>query len=300
MQDLGELGIILAEETGNEENMRSMKRLIKNVRRLWRAMVLVAGGMVVLTACSNDEGNKPIPVYGPQQLSFAEQFTTTTENGLTITRDESGRVTNIRAFEPGLDDVEKLMSAPASLEDIRYLFALSESNEIRLTGEGQNPAWEELPDYPQFYEAYTQYYKDVRVSGTLRVNYFGTPAGKRMSYAMGLPFIDVKDLDVMPNVTERQARQVLADYLDEARDDNWPCELNIKEYSTRRDGKIHRDVRLIYSITGPLVPNEPGVWFCTIPHYMAEVDAHSGELLYVSDFSYWPWTGLGLQLTHRL
>ena len=241
---------------------------------------------MALMACSDDgDGNKPIAVCDTSQLVYDEQQTITEENGLTIYRDESGRVTGIQAFVTGQDNMEKLMSAPTSFEDIRYLFPLSEGNEIRLVGQGENPPIGEasglgdLSDYPQYYEDYTQYYKGVPISNRCRINYFGTPQGKRMTYAMLGPFIDVKNLDPTPTITEQKARQVLADYLEVNRDDSWPCTLGIREYSTKKDGKIQRDVRLIYFVTGPYAPMEPYILYCMAPQYYAEVDAHTGQLV---------------------
>ena len=155
-------------------------------------------------------------------------------------------MTAIEAFLAGQDDLEKLMSAPTSFEDIRYLFPLSEGNEIRLVGQGENsPIGEasglgDLSHYPQYYENYTQYYKGVPIGNWCRINYFGTPQGKRMTYATWSPCIDVKNLDPTPNISEQKARQVMADYLEVDRNDSWPCEMKIREYSTKKDGKIQR------------------------------------------------------------
>lgn len=241
---------------------------------------------MALMACSdNGDGNKPIPVYNVSQLVYDEQQTKTEENGLTIYRDESGRVTAIEAFLAGQDDLEKLMSAPTSFEDIRYLFPLSEGNEIRLVGQGENsPIGEasglgDLSHYPQYYENYTQYYKGVPIGNWCRINYFGTPQGKRMTYATWSPCIDVKNLDPTPNISEQKARQVMADYLEVDRDDSWPCTLKISEFSTKKDGKIQRDVRLIYFVTGPYAPMDPDVFYFMAPRYYAEVDAHTGQLV---------------------
>ena len=266
--------------------MKTMKRLFRNVRWLLRAMLLLCCVTFVM-ACSddNDKHSKPIPLYSYNQLYYEETNTTSTENGLTITRDEAGRVVGIESFMPGDDFVEKLMSAPTSFDEIKYLFPLSEGNEIRLIGSGKNPPigensdYRDLAHYEQSYENYNQYYKNVPVSSWFRINYFITPEGKRLSYAMGSPFIDVKNLDPKPSITEQQARQVLADYLDIDSDDSWTCSLLIREYVTKKDGKIQRDIRLIYRIRGPYAPMDDNVYYITAPQYHAEVDAHTGQLL---------------------
>ena len=247
---------------------------------------------MAMTGCTGEVDNpvsKLIPIYDASQLVYNEQRTVTEENGLTIYRDESGRATGIEAFLAGQDDMEKLMGAPTSFEDIRYLFPLSEGNEIRMVGQGENPPIGEaaglgdLSHYPQYYENYTQYYKGVPIgySNRCRINYFGTPQGKRMTYATLGPFIDVKNLNPTPTISERNARQMLADYLEVDRDDSWPCELKIKEYSTKKDGKIQRDVRLIYIVTGPYAPQDPDVFYYMAPHYYAEVDAHTSQLVLI-------------------
>lgn len=243
---------------------------------------------MALMACSDDGyGNKLIPIYDASQLVYNEQGTITEENGLTIRRDESGRVVVVEAFLAGQDDMEKLMNAPTSFEDIRYLFPLSEGNEIRMVGQGEYPPIGEaaglgdLSHYPQYYENYTQYYKGVPIGNISRINYFGTPQGKRMTYAMFGAFIDVRNLDPTPTISEQKARQLLADYLEVDRDDSWPCELKIKEYSTKKDGKIQRDIRLIYIVTGPYSPQDPNVFYYMAPHYYAEVDAHFGQLVLI-------------------
>lgn len=262
--------------------MESLKRMFKNVRRLLQAMLLMVCLTFVLTACDDDsDSTKLDPIQAPFVVD--EKFTTTVENGMTITRDESGRVTGVYTFRPAEDGIDKLMNAPTSFEDISYLFQLSEGNEVRLERTWENPAWEGLPDFPQYGEVYRQYYKGVQVApGDSQLNYFITPQGKRMQSAY-FSIIDVKDLNVKPNITEKRARQVLADYLDVERDDSWGCQLWIREYSSRKeDGKIQRDIRLTYFITGPYAPMEPDVWYCMAPRYYAEVDAHSGELIRVN------------------
>lgn len=239
----------------------------------------------LLMACSSDNDNtQSTPLY--DNFVVDEQYTTTQENGLTICRDESGRVTTIDVLQAWQDDynfLETLKKAPTSFEDISYLFPLSEGNEIRLTSTSENPALKEYPDYPQYFEYYSQYYKDVHVVGyAKRIHYFLMPEGKRMSYAIFGPVIDVRNLDTKPGITEKQARQVMADYLKVKRDDSWPCQLQIKEYSTRKDGKIQRDVRLIYSIEGPLAPTDPNVYYYMAPQYHAAIDAHTGQLITIS------------------
>ena len=50
--------------------MRNMKRHIKNVRRLWQTMMLVACGMLVLTACSDDDDASVKEYDSEYQIKF--------------------------------------------------------------------------------------------------------------------------------------------------------------------------------------------------------------------------------------
>lgn len=264
--------------------MKNWKRTFKNLWRLWRALMLL-GCVTMVWACSSDDDDivKHNPYYKFSQLSFEEEYTTKMENGLNITRDESGRVEYIVLPEMEGDLAEKLKNAPTSFDDIKHLFPLSEGNEIRLIEEGQMGDYEEYPGYHQYYQRFQQYYKNVPIqAGIGYINYFANAEEKRMSYGWFGPFINVKDINPTPNISEKQARQKLADELNEERNDNWHCELQIREYSTRKEGKIQRDIRLIYAVTGPYLPSEPGVYYCMAPQYYAEIDAHTGQLLVIS------------------
>ena len=261
--------------------MKNWKRTFKNLWRLWRALMLL-GCVTMVWACSSDDDNivKHNPYYKFSQLSFEEEYTTKMENGLNITRDESGRVTYIGLPQTEGNLAERLKNAPTSFDEIKHLFPLSEGNEIRLIDEGQLGPYEEYPDYQQYDQKYQQYYKNVPIqTGISYIFYFTNAEEKRMSYGWFGPFIDVKDINPTPNISEKQARQMLADELNQERNDNWPCELKIREYSTRKEGKIQRDIRLIYAVTGPIIPTEGNIYFCNPPHYYAEIDAHTGQLL---------------------
>ena len=263
--------------------MKNWKRTIKNIWRLWRAMLLL-GCMTMVWACSNDDDDslKFNPYYQYSQLAIDEQFTNKVENGLNITRDESGRVIFIGLTQIEGDLAEKLKNAPTSFDDIKHLFPLSEGNEIRVIDEGQMGSYEEYPDYHQYFQKFQQYYKNVPIqTGMGYIYYFANAEGKRLSYGWFGPFIDVKNLNPTPTISEKQARQVLADELNEKRNDKWPCELQIREYSTRQEWKLRRDIRLIYAVTGSMIPTKPGIYYCQSPRYYAEIDAHTGQLLVI-------------------
>ena len=266
--------------------------------RIWVTAALIM--TAVITGCSTENGegideqkmeNVPVDSSFIEPVDsghLQEVYVTSRENNLIVARDESGRVTYVEAFSAGQDNLEKLMKAPSSFEDISFLFPMSEGNEIKLTRTGDNPpigdypGLGELADYPQYFEDYTQYYKGVPVVGNMkRINYFMTPEGKRMSVAIFGPVVDVNNLNTLPSISEQQARQVLADYLDVKADDSWPCELQIREFSTKKDGKIQRDVRLVYHIEGPLAPMDPNVYYFMAPRYYATIDAHTGLLIAV-------------------
>ena len=104
-----------------------------------------------------------------------------------------------------------------------------------------------------------------------------------MSYAFTESFIDIKDLDPIPEITEQKAKQILANYLNVDRDDTWPCKLYINEYSSRKNGLVVRDQRLVYCIEGPYAPGDPNVMYFTAPRYHAQIDAHTGELIMITE-----------------
>ena len=243
------------------------------------AMLMLAVGM---SSCSSDDETTSIAI-GIYDNSFTEQHHTESNNGWTITRDESDRVTGLTFFLLGNDPFEKVYSSPTSLDEIMYLFPLSDGNEIRLIRQGELSPVDDYPELQQFYEVYEHYYKGVLVvNGMSRFYYFITPQGKRMSYALTESFIDIKGLNPIPDISEQKARQILANYLNVDRDDTWPCNLYVKEYSSRKNGQVVRDQRLIYFVEGPYAPGDPDVDYFRAPRYYAEIDAHTSELIVVT------------------
>ena len=249
-----------------------------DIFRLFAMLMLVFG----MSSCSSDDETTSIE-KGIYDNSFTEKYYTESINGWTITRDESNRVTGLTFFLLGNDSFEKLYSCPSSLDEIMYLFPLSDGNEIRLIRQGELSVVEGYPDFQQFYEVYEHYYKGVLVAnGMSRFYYFITPQGKRMSYALTESFIDIKGLNPIPDISEQKARQILASYLNVDRDDTWPCNLYVKEYSSRKNGQVVRDQRLIYFVEGPYAPGDPDVCYFRAPRYYAEIDAHTSELIVVT------------------
>lgn len=229
------------------------------------AAIALLGGM--LTACSSSDeeynGNEVALIHN---FDCEEQYTTSEENGLSITRDESGRVRFIVAFRPDEDGVEKLLNAPTSFDDIRYLFPLSEGNEIKIADEGETK------------EKYIQYYKGIPVMSGSIIRYFVTMQGRRISEA-DIHFFDVKDLDLNPDLSKDDALQVFANYLKVPRQTDWTCYLYINEYSKRSGSQIIRDHRLIYTVYGRLPNYSDDKVYEVEPLYEAEIDAHTGEIL---------------------
>jgi hypothetical protein len=227
--------------------------------------IALLGGM--LTACSSDDeeykGNEVAYIPNP---NCEEQYTTSEENGLSITRDESGRVRYIVVFRPDQDGVEKLLNAPTSFDDIRYLFPLSEGNEIKIEDEGDTK------------EKYIQYYKGIPVMSGSIIKYFVTMQGRRISEA-DIHFFDVKDLDPNPDLSKDDALQVFANYIKVPRQTDWTCYLFVNEYSKRSDSQIIRDHRLIYTVYGRLPNFGYDKVYEVEPLYEAEIDAHTGEIL---------------------
>jgi hypothetical protein len=243
------------------------------------AMLMLAIGM---SSCSSDDETTSIAI-GIYDNSFTEQHHTESINGWTITRDESDRVTQLIFFLAGYDPIEKLYSSPTSLDEIMNFFPLSDGNEIRLIHQDKPTPVDGHPELQQSYEEYDHYYKGVLVvNGMSRLYYFITPQGKRMSYALTKSFIDIKNLNPIPDISEQKARQILANYLNVDRDDTWPCNLYVKEYSSRKNGQVVRDQRLIYFVEGPYAPGDPDVEYFRAPRYYAEIDAHTSELIVVT------------------
>ena len=109
--------------------------MIMKKQSYYAILMLLASTMLAGCSSSDEEynGNEVALIHN---FDCEEQYTTSEENGLSITRDESGRVRYIVVFRPDQDGVEKLLNAPTSFDDIRYLFPLSEGNEIKIEDEG--------------------------------------------------------------------------------------------------------------------------------------------------------------------
>ena len=70
---------------------------MKKCTSSWMGALLVLA--IGICSCSDDSDvNKPTPIYNYSQLRLEEEYTITQENGLTIRRDESGRVNAIETF----------------------------------------------------------------------------------------------------------------------------------------------------------------------------------------------------------
>lgn len=91
MQDFSMSGIIDIERINKDKT--SMKKCTSS----WMGALLVLA--IGICSCSDDSDvNKPTPIYNYSQLRLEEEYTITQENGLTIRRDESGRVNAIETF----------------------------------------------------------------------------------------------------------------------------------------------------------------------------------------------------------
>ena len=263
-----------------------MKRTIEMI--LMTLLIVLVAVFVgsALISCSSDDEDKDIViddvafVIDPDGIidsQFSEEYHTDLVDGCTITRDETDRIVSLEYYKEGTDPVGRLNNCPSSFDEIKYLFPLSENHEIRLEGtthlEGPNG------EIPECSEIYRLFYKDVLVDrGWAEVFYINTPQGKRMTHAITEAFIDIKDLNTNPVISEQQARQIFANYMKIDRDDSWTCKLCIKEYSTRKEGTIVRKHVLVYDVTGSYPP-EAG--WCgtgwTIPR--AVIDAQTGHII---------------------
>jgi hypothetical protein len=227
--------------------------------------ILFSALAATIISCSSDDDYEI--VFFDKYPSIEETFHTDTINGWAITRDESERV-------------EKLYNCPTSFDEVKHLFPLSEGNEIRLTDKDEQGI-NEVTGFMQYCEIYHQYYNGVPVQVSAIFYYNITPQGKRMTYALAGPFIDVKNLDTTPNISEDKARQIFADYLRMDKDNSWECTLSVREFSSRNGENIAHQQRLIYEVWGPLAPMEPNICYFRTPQYNAIIDAHTGELIFV-------------------
>lgn len=188
-----------------------------------------------------------------------------------IHRDEAGRITDFTCFQTGYDKEEKLYGCPSCLDDVKYLFPLSEGNELRLVSIQKDSPSDIFPHFMQYGERYKQFYKDVPVTSDSRFYYILTPEGKRMTYAW-FYFYDIKDLDVNPDITKQQAMEIFSNYSNQPIEDYWECsDLYIAEFDKQR---------LAYDVTGPYAPwPEDGSIPIVAPRYFASIDAHTGEII---------------------
>lgn len=247
---------------------------MKKSRLLWMSALLTLA--IGTGSCSKDDDEDiVIDPDGIIDYQFSEDLHTEKVDGCTITRDESDRIVRLEYFVAGTDPEEKLYSCPSSFDEIKHLFPMSEGNEIRLEGttEWETPNGERN----EYSELYQHYYKGVLVDGfKSQVFYFITPEGKRMIRANTQAFFDIKDVNPIPAISEQKARQIFADYLKTERNDNWPCKLSIKEYSTRKGDTVVRKHILVYDVTADI-----GTWFCKTGMAIsyAQIDAQTGHFI---------------------
>ena len=256
---------------------------MKQRKLLWMCALLV----LAFTGCSSDDDENEIVIYDDVILvidpdgiidnQFSEEYHTEMVDGCLITRDETDRIVSLEYYKEGTDPVGRLDNCPSSFDEIKHLFPLSEGGEIRL--EGTTHLEDPNGEIPECSELYRLFYKDVLVDrGWAEVFYINTPQGKRMTHAITEAFIDIKDLNTNPAISEQQARQIFANYMKIDRDDSWTCKLSIKEYLTRKDGIIVRKHVLVYDVIGSYPP-EAG-WCGTgvvIPG--AVIDAQTGHII---------------------
>lgn len=254
---------------------------MKKSRLIWMcALLLLSIGM---SSCSSDEDHYiAIDPDGIIDPLFSEELHSDLVNGCTITRDETDRIVRLEYYTPGTDPAEKLDGCPSSFDEIKHLFPMSEGNEIRLESTYE---WQNTNGATEYSETYQHYYKGVPLSyGSASVFYFITPNGKRMIRANTGVLFDINDLNPTPTISEQQARQIFANYLNMDKNDSWPCRLTIQEYSTRREDTIIRKHVLVYEMTGPQVSD---LWFCgtmNIPY--ALIDAHTGHIIAASKYEF--------------
>ena len=105
---------------------------------------------------------------------------------------------------------------------------------------------------------------------------------KNESSPIGYDLLD--NLDVTPDITGNQAIQIFSAYLKKPSESSWTATLYAREYHVRVEGEtFRREQRLIYYVTGPATKvHIMGSWPPEIDtNLSAEIDAHTGQIIYV-------------------
>ena len=244
---------------------------------IWMSALLLT--ITGFSSCSSDDDNFA-KYYTWKKIEYdVKQRLDTLNNGWVIAYDETGRVNACMFFSIGIDSVEKLKKAPSCIEDLSSFYRIDPECEFRQkeTDWGKCDVYG-LKDFNWGIVGYELYYRGVPVTSMgLSVNYIDMPEGRRFINIFGA-VDNINNMDVTPHISASKALSTVGKYMHEELDSSWQSTLAINEFSFRdNNGKINREQRLIYEISGPTK---------NYPLYHAEVDAHTGELLVFMEYGY--------------
>lgn len=258
----------------------------------------------VMSSCSDsDDAQKGLnrstfqgqePLWSEANHDFGELNTTAykTDDGTTwLWHDNFDRLTTIMLFIPAEMNISVLYQCPSSIEQFngRY-YRLGSDNELRLYDSQEFQAEANNTNTSGMatgFELYNQYYKGLRVAGKgYTVNYYVTPQGKRLAYALGQVLTDLS-VDTHADVDADAAKQTFAARLGEDVTRDWEAELMVREFIIKQDGQNVRDERLIWHVKGTAYPEEEAERIMMYSsrvndgplRHEAEIDAHTGRLL---------------------
>lgn len=235
---------------------------------------------------------EPLWSYENQDFGYLDTSSYKTEEGTTwLWHDNFGRLTSIMLFIPASMDISVLYQSPSSVNALNGMYyQLGSNNELRLSNhtefEGQEGDFN-TSGMPTGFEYYDQYYKGVRVDGAgYSINYYITPYGKRLAYALGRLLTDLT-VDTTPKISAEQAKLIYASRLGNNVEKDWEAELLAKEYIIKKDGVDVRDERLVWHVKGTAYPEDEAWSIICLSNsridgplrHEAEIDAHTGRLL---------------------
>ena len=233
--------------------------------RTFIGMMLMLMALVGMTACNNEESSVDNPVQGEIDPALLEQktpefsqsdveaiynqyvWTTSTNGTWTITK-FNGIISNI------VYGLEPSPEPPKSAEDFfKDNLPMTADDEMR-----KDESWSGM--YRRYYR---QYYKNLPVErGFWELSFSGDVMDSAYGY-----FVVINNLDVVPLISEENAKKIVASYIKESAEGEDKCfYLAIMEFPT----KTKLEPRLVY-----VHKYDPWEY-----HNYVYVDAKTGRLLY--------------------
>lgn len=232
------------------------------------------------------------PLWTEKDLGYLDTSSDKTEDGTTwLWHDNYGRLTSIMLFIPALMDIDVLYQNPSDVSQLNgKYYHLGSYNELRLLDEYKSEAVQNdfnTSGMAFGIENFVQYYRGLRVFDTgYAVNYYMTPVGKRLAYAVGRLLTDLS-VDTTPLISEKQAKRIFGARLGDKVTKDWEAELMVREYCIKKGDKEELDERLIWHVKGTYYPEEESLKIIqfssqlleTPLRHEAQIDAHIGQLL---------------------